>query len=381
MKLEKSTMVPQDNVDIGFMRQAVTQARKGLGRTSPNPAVGAVIAKGGKILSRGYHHRAGGPHAEIEALNKLGGKAPGATMYVTLEPCNHEGRTPPCTEAIVRSGIERVVIGMQDPNPQVKGGGAPFLAEHRIEVKLGVLEQECREVNEGFVKYVSTGRPFVMVKSAQTLDGWTATAGGDSKWITNDQSRGYVHQLRNQADAIMVGVGTILADDPQLTCRLKHGKGKDPVRFVVDTHLRTPVNARVLTQDSPVGTVLVAGSRVKKNIIQDFEKGKNEVVICAMRQGEIDLEALLDILGRRMITRLLVEAGAGIVGSLLRRKLVDKFYIFKAPRLLGGGDGKPMAEGPGPRMMKESTSLRNLRVKRFGDDILVVGYPDYDAVS
>lgn len=373
--------MPQDNVDIGFMRQAVTQARKGLGRTSPNPAVGAVIAKGGKILSRGYHHRAGGPHAEIEALNKLGGKAPGATMYVTLEPCNHEGRTPPCTEAIVRSGIERVVIGMQDPNPQVKGGGAPFLAEHHIEVKLGVLEQECREVNEGFVKYVSTGRPFVMVKSAQTLDGWTATVGGDSKWITNDQSRGYVHQLRNQADAIMVGVGTVLADDPQLTCRLRRGKGKDPLRIVVDTHLRTPVNARVLTQDSPVGTVLVAGSRVKKNIIQDFEKGKNEVVICAMRQGEIDLEALLDILGRRMITRLLVEAGAGIVGSLLRRKLVDKFYIFKAPRLLGGGDGKPMAEGPGPRMMKESTSLRNLRVKRFGDDILVVGYPDYDAVS
>lgn len=367
----------QDNVDIGFMREALRQARKGLGRTSPNPAVGAVIARGGKIISRGYHQRAGGPHAEIEALNKLGGKAPGATMYVTLEPCNHVGRTPPCTEAIVESGIKRVVIGMKDPNLRVKGGGAAFLAEHRIHVKLGVLEPECREVNEGFVKYVSTGRPFVMAKSAQTLDGWTATAGGDSKWITNDRSREYVHRLRNQVDAIMVGVGTILADDPQLTCRLKRGKGKDPLRIVVDTHLRTPVNARILTQDSAVGTVLVAGSRVKKSIIRDFEKGKNEVVICSTWQGRIDLEALLDILGRRMITRLLVEGGAGIIGSLLRRKLVDKFYIFKAPMLLGGGDGKPMAEGPGPRMMKESVPLRDLRVERFDDDILVVGYPEY----
>ncbi|RLB15874.1 MAG: bifunctional diaminohydroxyphosphoribosylaminopyrimidine deaminase/5-amino-6-(5-phosphoribosylamino)uracil reductase RibD [Deltaproteobacteria bacterium] len=360
------------------MRRALAQARKGLGRTSPNPAVGAVIVRDGNILSRGYHRRAGAPHAEIEALNKLGGKAPGATMYVTLEPCNHVGRTPPCTQAIIRSGIRRVVIGMRDPNPGVRGGGAPFLAEHDIEVKLGVLEAECREVNEGFVKHVSTGRPFVMVKSAQTLDGWTATAGGDSKWITNERSRGYVHELRNQADAIMVGVGTILADDPQLTCRLKRGTGKDPLRIVIDTHLRTPLNARILTQDSPAGTILVAGPRVKKSVILDFEKGKNEVVICPTQQGRIDLAALLDILGRRMITRLFVEGGAGIVGSLLRRRLVDKFYIFKAPKVLGGGDGKPMADGSGPRMMKKSISLRNLRVRRFDDDILVIGYPDYN---
>ncbi|MBW2094644.1 MAG: bifunctional diaminohydroxyphosphoribosylaminopyrimidine deaminase/5-amino-6-(5-phosphoribosylamino)uracil reductase RibD [Deltaproteobacteria bacterium] len=372
-------MTLQDNVDIRYMRQALRMARKGLGRTSPNPVVGAIIIRGEKFLSRGYYHRAGGPHAEIEVLNKLQGKASGATMYVTLEPCNHAGRTPPCTEAILGSGIKRVVIGMKDPNPGVKGGGAAFLAEHRIEVKLGVLESECRELNEGFVKYVSTGRPFVMVKSAQTLDGWTATSGGDSKWITNDRSREYVHQLRDQVDAIMVGVGTILADDPQLTCRLKRGKGKDPLRIVVDTHLRTPVNARILTQDSPAGTVLVVGSRVKKSTIRDFEKGKNEVVLCPSKHGRIDLEFLLDILGKRMITRLLVEGGAGIVGSLLRRKLIDKFYIFKAPVLLGGGDGKPMAEGPGSRMMKESVPLRNIRVRRFGDDILVVGYPDYDA--
>jgi len=372
-------MTLQDNVDRGFMRQALLLARKGLGRTAPNPAVGAVVVKGGKILSRGYHHGAGKLHAEAEALNKLQGKAAGATMYVTLEPCNHVGRTPPCTQAILGSGIKRVVIGMKDPNPGVKGGGAAFLAAHHIDVKLGVLESECRELNEGFIKHVSTGRPFVMVKSAQTLDGWIATASGDSKWITNDRSREYVHHLRNQADAIMVGVGTIVADDPQLTCRLKRGKGKDPLRIVVDTRLRTPVNARILTQDSLAGTVLVVGSRVKKSSIRDFEKGKNEVIICPTKQGRIDLESLLDILGKRMITRLLVEGGAGIVGSLLRRKLVDKFYVFKAPKLLGGGDGKPMAEGPGARRMEESVPLRNLRVKRFDDDILMIGYPDYTA--
>ena len=311
------------------MRMALNQARKGLGRTSPNPAVGAVIVKEGKVLAKGYHRKAGGPHAEIEALRKLDGKAPGATMYVTLEPCNHKGRTPPCTKAILESGIQRVVIGMKDPNPAVKGGGAAFLARHAIDVKVGVLEPECSEINEGFSKYVATGRPFVMVKSAQTLDGWTATAQGDSKWISGDRSRGYVHQMRNQVDAIMVGVGTVLADDPQLTCRLKGGKGKDPLRIVVDTHLRTPENARILTQDSSAGTILV-------------------------------------------------EGGAGIIGSLLRGKLVDKFYIFKAPKILGGGDGKPMADGPGPRMMNRSLILKKLRVKRFHDDILVIGYPDYD---
>jgi len=373
-------MTPQEKTDSTFMREAIRLARKGLGRTSPNPAVGAVIVKGGKFLSKGYHRKAGGPHAEIEALNKLGGKAPGATIYVTLEPCNHFGRTPPCTRAILASGIKRVVVGMKDPNPDVSGGGAGFLAEHDIEVKIGVLESECRELNEAFVKYVSSGRPFVIVKSAQTLDGWTATASGDSKWITNERSRAYVHRLRDRVDALMVGVGTILSDDPQLTCRLKHGKGKDPLRIVVDTHLRTPVNARILRQDSSAGTLLVVGSHVKENAIHNFEKQGNSIVRCPTSEGRIDMNFLLDILGRRMIMRLLVEGGAGVIGSLLREKLVDKLYIFKAPKLLGGGDGIPMASGPGPRMMGKSLPLKNIRVKRFDNDILVVGYPDYGSV-
>jgi diaminohydroxyphosphoribosylaminopyrimidine deaminase/5-amino-6-(5-phosphoribosylamino)uracil reductase len=374
-------MMSQDSVDIRFMRKAVRLAKKGLGRTSPNPAVGTVIVRDGNVLSKGYHRRAGAPHAEIEALKRLGGNAPGAAMYVTLEPCNHFGRTPPCTEAILASGIKRVVIGMRDPNPGVRGGGAAFLAEHHIQVELGVLEAECRELNEGFVKHVSSGRPFVMVKSAQTLDGWTATSGGDSRWITNERSREYVHQLRDRVDAVMVGIGTILADDPRLTCRLKHDKGKDPLRIVVDTHLRTPAQARIVKQESSSGTMWVVGSGVKKGVVCDFEKGNNTVVSCPTKQGRIDMESLLDILGEKMITSLLVEGGAGIIGSLLRGRLVDKFYIFKAPRLLGGGDGVPMASGPGPRMMKESVFLKDIRVKRFGDDILVVGYPDYAAAS
>jgi diaminohydroxyphosphoribosylaminopyrimidine deaminase / 5-amino-6-(5-phosphoribosylamino)uracil reductase len=367
----------QEKVDTRFMRQALNLARKGLGRTAPNPAVGAVIVQGEKILAKGYHRNAGGDHAEVDALKKMQGRAPGATMYVTLEPCNHVGRTPPCTNAILESGIKRVVIGMRDPNPRVKGGGAKFLAEHHVAVTVGVLESECRETNEAFVKYAATGRPFVTVKSAQTLDGWTATVRGDSRWITNDRSRRYVHQLRNQMDAILVGVGTVLADDPQLTCRLNGGKGRDPLRVVVDTHLRTPLNARVLTQNSAAGTVLMAGSNVKKSTRQSYEKGKNRVILCPTKQGRIDLNALLEILGKRMITSVLVEGGAGIIGSLLREGLVDKFYIFKAPKLLGGGDGKPMAEGAGPQMMQQCISLRDLRVKRFAEDILVTGYPDY----
>lgn len=256
-----------------------------------------------------------------------------------------------------------------------------FLTQHGIQVELGILGPKCRELNEGFVKYVSSGRPFVIIKSAQTLDGWIATAKGDSKWITNDLSRAYVHRLRDRVDAIMVGVGTILSDDPQLTCRLKRGKGKDPLRVIVDTHLRTPINARILTQDSSAGTLLAVGQDVKEETVRDFEKGGNEVVRCPKRGDRIDLEFLLDMLGKKMITRLLVEGGAGIIGSLLRERLVDKFYIFMAPRLLGAGDGVPMASGQGPRVMRNSLSLKDIRIRRFGNDILVKGYPDYGPLS
>ena len=259
--------------DTRFMREALRQARKGLGRTSPNPAVGAVIVKQGNVIAKGYHKKAGLPHAEVEALKKTDKKARGCTLYVTLEPCNHQGRTPPCTESILKAGISRVVVGMKDPNPDVSGGGCEFLKNNGIDVSCGVLEKECRLLNEAFLTCVLEKRPFVTAKSAITLDGWTATATGHSKWITNDKSRQFVHRLRDRVDAVMVGVGTVLADDPQLTTRLKRGQGKDPARIVVDSRLRTPLNAKIINHASSSDTLIAAGDGVPVSDLKNSTKG------------------------------------------------------------------------------------------------------------
>jgi diaminohydroxyphosphoribosylaminopyrimidine deaminase/5-amino-6-(5-phosphoribosylamino)uracil reductase len=360
--------------DQRFMKEALRQARKGLGRTSPNPAVGAVVVKGDRILAKGYHRRAGMPHAEVEALNMLGGKAAGGTLYVTLEPCNHYGKTPPCTEAILQSGLTRVVVGMKDPNPGVAGGGCDFLSENGIEVKSGVLEAKCRELNEAFIKFVTAKRPFVILKSALTMDGWTATSKGDSKWVTNERSRRLVHRLRDRVDAVMVGVGTVIADNPSLTARLSRGRGRDPLRIIADTHLRTPRNARVMNLRSGT-TLLAVGPQVKGEETKILREKGVSVLNCPVKAGKIDLDALMDILGGLDVASLLVEGGASIAGSLLRERLVDKFYIFVAPKILGGEDGVPMAAGPGSERMEECLRLKNIQMRRFGDDILLVGYP------
>jgi diaminohydroxyphosphoribosylaminopyrimidine deaminase/5-amino-6-(5-phosphoribosylamino)uracil reductase len=366
-----------DEMDAKFMREALRQARKGLGRTSPNPAVGAVVVRDGRILAKGYHRKAGLAHAELEALSKLGGRADGGTLYVNLEPCNHYGRTPPCTEAILGSGLKRVVVGMNDPNPMVSGGGNEFLRQRGIDVTTGVLETECRRLNEAFIKFVISGRPFVAVKSALTIDGWTATSGGHSKWITNEKSRQFVHRLRDQVDAVMVGIGTVLADNPSLTVRLKQACGKDPLRIIVDTHLRTPLNAKILNHDSSSDTLIVVGSQVSDQALKRFQKKGVSTLVCPMKTGMIDLAALMGILGKMSVTSLLVEGGSLITGSMLRERLVDKFYIFKAPKILGGGDGVPMAAGPGSIRMDECLVLKDIHVRRFDDDILIVGYPEY----
>ncbi len=363
--------------DSKFMREALRQARKGLGRTSPNPVVGAVIVKEGKIVARGYHHRAGLPHAEVEALSKLGGQAPGATLYVTLEPCNHFGRTPPCTEAILRSGVQRVVVGMRDPNTEVSGGGSEFLRTNGVEVDAGVMESECRRLNEAYLKFLFHRRPFVIVKSALTIDGWSATATGDSKWITNEGSRHFVHGLRNQVDALMVGVGTVLADDPSLTTRLKGRRGRDPLRIVVDTNLRIPLDAKVLDHKSTAQTLIVTGAHTPPEKLERYQKKGVSLLTCPLKGERIDLGALMDILGERSVMTLLVEGGASIIGSMLRERLIDKFFIFTAPKLLGGDDGISMASGPGARTMDDCLGLRDLEMRRFGGDILTVGYPDY----
>ena len=364
--------------DIKFMKEALSQARKGLGRTSPNPAVGAVIVRDGLVIAKGYHHKASLAHAEVEALNKLDGKAsPEDTLYVTLEPCNHHGRTPPCTEAILKSGLKRVVVGMKDPNPHVSGGGCEFLRANGVSVIIGILEAECERLNEIFIKFVTSGRPFVIMKSAMTLDGWTATATGNSKWVTNEKSRQFVHRLRDRVDAVLVGIGTVLADDPRLTARIKRGKGKDPLRIVVDTHLRTPLNARILKPDHGAEAIIVTGPGVSKEDMKKFSGRGVSALTCPTKDGRIDLGVLLDILGKRSVTSLLVEGGALIAGSLIRERLIDKFYLFKSPKILGGDDGISMAKGPGPEKMDQCLYLKNIRFRRFGDDFLIEGYPDH----
>jgi diaminohydroxyphosphoribosylaminopyrimidine deaminase/5-amino-6-(5-phosphoribosylamino)uracil reductase len=340
--------------------------------------VGAVIVRQGKIIASGYHKRAGACHAEVDALEKLGEKArAGDTLYVTLEPCNHYGRTPPCTEAILKKGIRKIVVGMEDPNPQVAGGGCKTLAEKGVDVKTGVLESECRRINEVFLNYTTTGLPYVVAKSALTIDGWTATSTGHSKWITNDASRRFVHRLRDRVDGVMVGVGTVLADDPQLTTRIKRRKGRDPVRIIVDAHLRIPEHAKVLNSDSPSMTLIAVGQDVPHGRLKRIEERGVTTLVCPLREGRIDLKALLEMLGKKAYTSLLVEGGSTLLGSLIREKLVDKFYVFKAPKIFGGNDGIPMATGPGPKTMDACLKLRNVKVRRFDDDILIRGYPVY----
>jgi diaminohydroxyphosphoribosylaminopyrimidine deaminase/5-amino-6-(5-phosphoribosylamino)uracil reductase len=356
------------------MKEALREARKGLGRTSPNPAVGAVIVRDGRIVASAYHARAGGDHAEAAAIKKLGGKAErDDILYVTLEPCTHTGRTPPCTEAILRSGIRTVVVGMKDPNPNVSGGGCELLSGEGVRVVEGVLEEECRRINEAFVKFVTTGRPFVVAKSAMTLDGWTATATGHSSWVTGEISRRFVHRLRRGMDGIMVGIGTVLADDPLLTVR-RPARREDrvPVRIVVDTRCRVPQHARILDGSEAPTLIVAGGDRTDMNLGEGVE-----ILPCPLKEGRIDLPALLDLLGKRAITSLLVEGGAALMGSMIREKLIDKFYIFKAPKFLGGGDGVPMASGPGFTRMDDCLELKDIRVRRFGEDVLITGYPDY----
>lgn len=370
-----------EDQDTTYMKMALREARKGLGRTSPNPAVGAVVVKEGRVIAAGHHRKAGAPHAEVDALTKLDGYAPGATLYVTLEPCNHHGRTPPCTEAILRSGIQRVVVGMKDPNPRVRGGGIAFLSQRGVASRVGVLEKECARMNEAFIRFVTSHRPFVILKSALTLDGWTATRSNHSAWITNERSRGFVHRMRDRVDAVLVGVGTVLCDNPSLTTRLIGRKGRNPIRIVVDTHLRTPDTAQVIRPDPSAPTVLVAGEHVDPRRIPLFEKRGVKVIRCQETAGRIDLVALMGILGKMSIMNVLVEGGASLVGSLLREQLIDKFYLFAAPKILGGDDGIPLARGRGPERMDECLHLTEIERRRFGDDTLIVGYPSYRSVN
>jgi diaminohydroxyphosphoribosylaminopyrimidine deaminase/5-amino-6-(5-phosphoribosylamino)uracil reductase len=364
--------------DIKYMRCALRMAKKGLGNTAPNPAVGAVIVRDDRIIASGYHKKAGENHAEVDTLSNLEGKATSRDiMYVTLEPCNHQGKKPPCTRAILESGIKNVVVGMKDPNPSVKGGGIEYLRSRGLNVKTGVLEKECGQLLEPWSKYAKTGKPFIMAKSALTLDGYSATSTGHSMWVTGEEARQHVHRLRAEVDAVMVGIGTVIADDPRLTSRLKRGKGRNPHRIIVDTRLRIPENARLLNDDSGALNYIIVGNDVDMKLINRIERGNTSVIKCPVKDNRVDLNAMLDILGRRSITSVLFEGGSGLMGSMIRERLIDKFLIFKAPKLLGGNDGIPMAKGKGPVYMDDSLKLEDIKVKKYGEDILISGYPAY----
>lgn len=360
------------NSDETYMRRAVVLARRGVGKTSPNPAVGCVIVKDGVIVGEGWHRKAGTPHAEVHALAAAGPLAQGADVFVTLEPCAHYGKTPPCAEALVAARVGRVVAGMVDPNPLVAGKGLELLRRNGIPATAGCLSEECRLLNEPFLKHVATGMPFVILKSALTLDGKTATSSGDSRWVTGDRARRYVHRLRGRVDAIMVGVGTLLADDPRLTARVPGGR--DPLRVIVDSDLRTPPAARALNRESRAGTVIATVCRDKAKR-EALTGAGAEILACRERERRVDLADLLARLGERGVQSILLEGGSVLAGEALRLGLIDKCLLFFAPKLVGG-EGVGLFAGAGIAVMDEAWRLERVRIRTFGDDFLVEGYPE-----
>lgn len=351
------------------MKRALALARRG--RTSPNPMVGAVVVRHGRIVGEGFHPRAGESHAEVFALQAAGDLARGADLYVTLEPCCHHGKTGPCTEAIIAAGIRKVYAAMVDPNPQVAGKGIEALRAAGIEVEVGLLESEAQELNRGFVRRVTCGRPFVLWKAAMTLDGKIATRTGDSRWVSGESSRRYAHRLRAESDAIMVGIGTVLADDPSLTNRQDAKNAKNiknqPIRIVVDSEGRVPADAKVLSGEAP--TIIVTKQGAPEANLRKLRSAGARILGIHDNEGRIDLRCLLAELGKMGIHNLLLEGGGELAASMIAAGLVDRGLIFIAPKIAGGRDAKSPVEGEGVELMADAYSTSKPRVLRFGDDV------------
>ncbi|WP_028988172.1 bifunctional diaminohydroxyphosphoribosylaminopyrimidine deaminase/5-amino-6-(5-phosphoribosylamino)uracil reductase RibD [Thermicanus aegyptius] len=357
--------------DEFYMNHAFALAASTEGRTWPNPMVGAVIVKEGRIVGFGAHLKAGTPHAEVHALKMAGEEAEGGTLYVTLEPCSHYGRTPPCADQIIAAGLKRVVVATLDPNPLVSGKGVEKMRKAGIHVEVGLGEEKGKRLNEVFFHYITKRRPFTVVKMAMTLDGKIAAHTGDSRWVSGAAAREYVHRLRNQADAVMVGIGTVLADDPLLTTRLPEG-GKNPLRIVVDTRLRIPLTARVL-DTSAAPTLIACGEGADAAKMAQLREKGAEVLPLPEREGRVDLKELLRVLGLREIAFLLVEGGAEMNGSLLMEGLVDKVLLFLSPKLIGGKGPTPFG-GKGFPRMDEALPLTEVQVEKVGEDWFIQGY-------
>jgi diaminohydroxyphosphoribosylaminopyrimidine deaminase / 5-amino-6-(5-phosphoribosylamino)uracil reductase len=364
--------------DEHWMKRAIRLAEAGRGRTSPNPVVGAVLIKKGKVVGEGYHAKIGEAHAEMIALRQAREKARGASLYLNLEPCTHYGRTPPCVPQVIKAGVKRVVIGMEDPNPLVNGKGIKALKKSGVDVEVGVLEAECRRLNEAFCKYIVKKEPFVVLKVAATLDGKIATRKGDSKWISGEASRRFVHKLRDQVDGVLVGIGTVLRDDPLLTTRMKGER--EPYRIVLDSRLRIPEEARVFEQ-SPSKVILATTGSAPQDKIERLEKRGVHVLIIDSREGRVNLRSCLSQLGEIGVMNLLVEGGSQVNGSFLDEGLIDKFLLFLSSKLMGDPRALGIFGGRGVSNLKEAVGLREIKTKRIGEDIFVEGYLEWSTRS
>lgn len=358
--------------DEEYMREALRLAGLGRGYTSPNPMVGALVVRDGEIVGAGWHRRAGTEHAEILALAMAGELARGATMYVTLEPCSHTGRTGPCAKAVAAAGVKRVVSAMEDPNPLVVGKGYDMLRRAGIEVSSGLLESEARRLNEVFLKWITRRRPFVTLKMAMTLDGKIATATGESKWITCEASRSRAHELRRINDAVLVGVGTVLADDPALTVRLPGFSGQNPTRVVLDSSARTPLTAKIINDHAAKTIIATAADAPEERL--DALRRRGAVILTTGTRGAVNLPELMEKLGANDITSVLVEGGGEVHFSMLCEKLADKIAAFVAPKFFGGRDSKGAIGGRGFDSIVSAPRLVDMKTEKIGEDILFTGY-------
>ena len=365
-----------DETHIAFMQRALDLARRAKGRTSPNPLVGAVIVKDEKVIGEGYHRKAGTPHAEVHALNATDADTKGATLYTNLEPCCHWGRTPPCTEALIRAGIAQVYIADIDPNPSVAGKGVQQLQNAGINVHVGLCRQEASDLNEVHRKYIQTGKPFVILKIAMSLDGKIATASGESQWITSEASRQRGHEVRDAVDAILVGRGTVARDNPALTTRLQNREGQDPTRIVLDSHGRTPTDARIFNTQSEAGVIVAVTPEAPPENVEALEKAGAEVLsLPAMYGNKVCFQSLMETLGKREITSVLIEGGSEINASALAAGIVDKVMCFIAPKLIGGQDAPGPIGGAGIRSLTEVVNLQRISVTPMPEhDLLIEGY-------
>ena len=370
--------MPYTEQDILFMRRAVDIAKKGIGFVNPNPMVGCVVVKDDVIISEGYHELYGGFHAERNALMNNEADFNGATLYVTLEPCCHHGKTPPCTDIIIEKGISKVFVGILDPNPLVDRKGISILRDAGIEVVTGVLEDEIKELNKVFLKYIKTRRPYVLMKTAMTLDGKIASHTGDSKWITNVKSRQLVHKLRSEMMGVVVGIGTVIADDPMLNCRLERQQTTDnrrqPIRIIVDTKASIPLESQIVKTAKDYRTILAIGSSTANSQSSTVEMLKSfnvEILCCDEKNGHVDINDLMIKLGEMGIDSLLLEGGSTLNAAFLDAGCVDEIYAFIAPKIIGGQDSKSPVGGKGIDLMSDAIMLKDIKIEQFDNDILI----------